>query len=228
MDKKVQIFRHDTIAEGYAEKYRANVRNHMRKIELLLERGRVKGGDRILEVGIGTGDHMKHTILKHKDTIGIDISKKMVKEAKRLLPGGMMVIGDAENLPFRGGSFDNVSTVATLHHTNYRQAVREFSRVCKTGGVVGAVEPNPLNPQQFIHGIRDYWAEKGLFKMFLSNLRRAFRNSGLQVMDSGSVIFVPTALKDPSRRVKRMEHGLERVPIIRKFAGVNYIIGKKA
>lgn len=99
-------------------------------------------GDRILEVGVGTGlslgmypDHVKVT--------GIDLSGEMLEHAKTKCAeeGLTQVVSleqmDAQNMTFEDSSFDKVVAmyVATVV-PDVEQLVREVRRVCKPGGTI--------------------------------------------------------------------------------------------
>ncbi|HET8944475.1 MAG TPA: class I SAM-dependent methyltransferase, partial [Dehalococcoidia bacterium] len=71
----------------------------------------VKAG-RLLEIGVGTGKNLQH----HPDgarVVAIDISPRMLQRAAakagRQGRGIDLVLADAQNLPFRDGSFDGAA-----------------------------------------------------------------------------------------------------------------------
>jgi ubiquinone/menaquinone biosynthesis C-methylase UbiE len=224
--KKMQISKHDEIAREYNKTYRSNVRNHRRKLEILMRFLTPRKNSTMLEAGVGSGLHMKEVCKSCGNVVGLDISSKMLKEAKGegLKP---LVLADTENLPFRDSCFDAVYTISTLHHTDYRKSIKEFARVCRQGGRLGVTEPNPLNPQQSIGAIKRYSVEKGTFSMSISNLQREMVSSGMKILAKGSAIFIPTMFKNPSPLMLRIERVLEKLPVVRSFAGVNYVVGEK-
>lgn len=107
-----------------------------------LEHLHCRPGDRILEVGVGTGlslgmypDYVKVT--------GIDLSQDMLDIAKaRVSDEGLTQVEsleqmDAQNMTFEDGSFDKVVAmyVATVV-PDVEQLVNEIRRVCKPGGTI--------------------------------------------------------------------------------------------
>lgn len=226
-DKDKQISRHDLIAEEYDEKYRGNVRNHLKKLQVLLKHIKPKRGWKILEVGVGSGLHFREIRKYSKNIVGIDISKRMLAQARMKCGDGRLLIADAENMPFKDNSFDMVFTISTLHHTDYKKSIREFSRVCKPGGKIGITEPNPLNPQQFLGAMKNYSIEKGTFRMFLTNMEREFSSNNVSTVAKGFTIFIPTLIKKPTKIMIKLEKMLERAPILKHFAGSIYIVGEK-
>ena len=55
--------------------------------------------------------------------------------------------GNAEQMPFRDGSFDAVYGSSILHHLDLDAALAEVHRVLRPGGRMAFAEPNILNPQ---------------------------------------------------------------------------------
>jgi trans-aconitate methyltransferase len=73
-----------------------------------------KPGERILDMGCGTG-HLTAAIASHgADVVGVDRSAAMVAAARKEYPNLTFEVADATELPFRG-EFDAVFSNATLH-----------------------------------------------------------------------------------------------------------------
>ncbi len=78
----------------------------------------------------------------------LDISPEAVLKAKNLFESqnlsGKFIVGDAENLPFEGQSFDAVFTAASFHHfPNPLKTLQEIKRVTKPYGlIILGIEPN--------------------------------------------------------------------------------------
>lgn len=108
------------------------------KIVKLLE---LKPGEKLLDVGCGTGSLLKAAKRLHPDNemTGIDIDKKVLEIAKRKLvsTGIQLVNTGAENLPFPEKSFDAVVSTLIFHHLPAaikRKALLEIKRVLKPDG----------------------------------------------------------------------------------------------
>jgi len=70
----------------------------------------------VLHVGTATGRVSRYLISKGLDYVGLEISKVMAAITHEALNGkGSIIRGDAEHLPFREGSFDNVVSVRSFH-----------------------------------------------------------------------------------------------------------------
>jgi len=93
-------------------------------------------GERVLEVGCGTGCDLlqfaKHGALAH----GVDITPRHVDLARERVNGAAKVIlGDATHLPFEEGEFDFVYSHGVLMHSNVPgRIVSEIFRVLRPGG----------------------------------------------------------------------------------------------
>lgn len=94
-------------------------------------------GERILEVGVGTGKNIRY--YREWEAIGIDISRKMlekaVTKAKKARKSVDLIQADVERLPFKDDSFDGVvSTYVFCSVENPVNGLREVHRVLKPGG----------------------------------------------------------------------------------------------
>ena len=99
----------------------------LRGKELALIRRYARG--RVLDIGCGTGYHMRFI----KDVTGIDTSREMVKRARET--GKRVLQGSAERLPFGDGSFGTVLCLFTvLNMCDPGRAVKEMARVLEPGG----------------------------------------------------------------------------------------------
>lgn len=99
-------------------------------------------GDRILEVGVGTGLSLS-IYPKHVSVTGIDLSAEMLAQAKeKVAEEGLDQVEaleqmDAQKMTFADNSFDKVVAmyVATVV-PDVEQLVSEIRRVCKPGGTI--------------------------------------------------------------------------------------------
>ena len=85
---------------------------------------------RALDVGTGTGAGATEIAKRFPDAevVGVDVSRPMLDEARRLAAGIEFVEGDASSLPFGDGEFDLVA------HANMIPFVNETARILRPGG----------------------------------------------------------------------------------------------
>lgn len=102
----------------------------------LLRRG-ISAGMRVLDVGCGDGTLLRElALLPGVETLGIEIDPALVAAAGA---AGLDVrLGRAESLPIADASVDAVVCSVVVPYTDQRQAVREWARVLRPGGIVNA------------------------------------------------------------------------------------------
>jgi SAM-dependent methyltransferase len=101
----------------------------------LLELLAPQPGERILDVGCGTGQLTADIAGSGARTQGIDKSASMIEQARRNFPDLRFEQADVTALPFQGEEFDAVFSNATLHWVRDAEAAAaEISRVLKASG----------------------------------------------------------------------------------------------
>ena len=110
---------------------------------LLVDFAAVAAGDRVLDVGSGTGalTFFVAETFPSVSVTGIDPSAAYVREAQRRASGSRVrfLVGEAEHLEFPDASFDKTLSLLVMSFVPDRAlALREMSRVTRTGGVVSA------------------------------------------------------------------------------------------
>lgn len=115
----------------------------------LLDRAELRGGQRILEIGCGTGNLLAALVrrLPDAEALGIDpdpgaLAKARRKAARRKLPI-RYERAFAGELPVPDGSVDRVLSSFMLHHLDddeRARALREVRRVLRPGGQVHVVD----------------------------------------------------------------------------------------
>lgn len=122
------------------------------RVRIVREVLAVKAGERILDVGCGTGTLLEH--LPAVDYVGIDYSEAYIQAAqKRFGSRGTFIATDVKNLPQTGHSgFDLAFAIGLLHHLDdaaARALLADVRRCLKPGGRFVALDPlieSPQNP----------------------------------------------------------------------------------
>jgi SAM-dependent methyltransferase len=109
------------------------------------DRLEVGPGDRLLDLGCGTGRHSFEALKRGADVIALDLNEEdlrhaghwmaAIHEAGESADAGHLVRADALRLPFADAAFDKVIASEVLEHIpEDRRAITELGRVLKPGG----------------------------------------------------------------------------------------------
>jgi len=165
------------------------VRDHLEKLELidagyglwlkrllpyLVTRYGLQG-NRVLDLGCGTGEFTVRMNLLGFETTGIDVDSKVLGMAKILamengLPENIFVKAHRGSLPFAENSFDIVTMFSVLEHvddqTLISQLLPELKRICR--GVVYMIAPNRLKVSDDHTSLRFVsWMPKRLAELYI-------------------------------------------------------------
>jgi SAM-dependent methyltransferase len=142
---------------------------------LLIGFGGLLDGDRVLDVGCGTGS-LAFTLPEKANVaavIGIDLTPAYVEfaRARNTDPRITFQLGDVRELPFGDGSFDRAFSSLVLHFLpDAARAVEEMRRVVRPGGTVTAAVWDNYGGQPHIRmlwdiaGVLDPSLERPLFR----------------------------------------------------------------
>jgi len=120
---------------------------------MVIELAKIKPGDKVLDVGCGTGNLTLTAKLytgMSGSVYGIDASPEMIevaqKKAKRMGSETIFEVGLIEQLPYPDATFDIVISRLVIHHLPddlKRTAFTEILRVLKAGGHLLIADFNP-------------------------------------------------------------------------------------
>jgi demethylmenaquinone methyltransferase/2-methoxy-6-polyprenyl-1,4-benzoquinol methylase len=95
----------------------------------------LRPGERVLDVGAGTGVSTEELSRSGAFAVGADISVGMLRAGRRVRAEVPLLAGDALKLPFADGVFDAVTISFALRNVvDTTAALREFARVTRPGG----------------------------------------------------------------------------------------------
>ena len=105
--------------------------------EEAIRRVGIAAGQRVLEVGCGTGVFLRLAADRGARTCGLDASRELLELARRRVPEADLRAGDMQFLPYDDDSFDLVAGFcAFFFAADMVAALREAGRVCKPGAPV--------------------------------------------------------------------------------------------
>jgi ubiquinone/menaquinone biosynthesis C-methylase UbiE len=168
-------------------------RNHKIKASYILQNLHIKTGDRVLEIGTGTGIHADNFTKAFPEALytGVDISPDMLETTRaRIGNKGTLVLSTGDILDFPDNTFDAVYACSTLHHfKDPFVGISEALRVLKRGGHFVFLEPNRYWVKNFVHALLDR-SERGLLKISRNQVDRLLQ--GLKVNNYTVINFLYT------------------------------------
>ncbi len=109
--------------------------------EAMLEAAGVVAGQRVLDVGCGSGALAGRAaeVVGAENVAAVDPSESFAEGCRARVPGADVRVAPAESLPFPDGMFDAVLAQLVVNFmSDAERGVAEMTRVAKPGGVVAA------------------------------------------------------------------------------------------
>jgi SAM-dependent methyltransferase len=94
---------------------------------------------RVLDLGAGTGLLTERLVAAGHEVVAVDPSAEMLEQLSARLPGVVLQVGTAEQIPLPDGDVDAVVAGQAAHWFDVAPASREMVRVLRPGGVVGLI-----------------------------------------------------------------------------------------
>jgi SAM-dependent methyltransferase len=175
-----------------------------------------------LDVGCGLGLLDRHVEGAFGSTTGTDLAPGVLEDAAKANPGVRYELSEVDRLAFEDASFDLAFT-ANVIQLQWPAAVAPFvaeiARVVRPGGLVIALEHNPLNPlTRFVVRRASLGRDvKGLIGR--TRLARLLRQAGLKVEERRYLLLTPWELR-PLLALERLLGGLP-------FGAQHYAVGRR-
>ena len=178
------------------------LKGHLDSLEILIELSKASTNDAVLDVGCGPGLVACEFARKARHVSGIDLTEKMIEEARRRQEAESLSnmdwrVGSAAELPYDDNSFSVVVTRYTFHHfIDPRVILSEMIRVCKPKGRV--LIADPALPSQFVDAYNE-----------MERLRDPSHTRALSIEDFDSML-VSSGLTDIQRSGYGVDMELEQ------------------
>lgn len=204
-------------------------------------------GAAVLDVGCGTGEHLKRAQSHGLVATGLEPAPGMLKVARSSVPEARLKQGVATELPFEDEQFDailQIEVLRYLHIDDIRKALRESRRVLKPGGIFFVTLVNRWALDGFYLRQRTRQWRKGsefdetnpYCEFFTpATAEREFRNAGFIAVRSEGRLLAPLRLiyKASPALGRRLASGLEKLDDrihhwkwTRNFAGHLIVTGR--
>jgi ubiquinone/menaquinone biosynthesis C-methylase UbiE len=135
--KKIVSEGYDLIASRYSEwAGQTGLLERTKYTSLILKR--LQTGDKLLELGCGTGIPTTRRLAQHLDVTGVDISPRNIELARHNVPKAELVCGDMTALDLPDESFDGVSAFYSIIHVPRDEHLDLFKSITgwlKPGGL---------------------------------------------------------------------------------------------
>jgi ubiquinone/menaquinone biosynthesis C-methylase UbiE len=155
----------------------SRIRLHLRDVKMTLAPLDLQPGQRVLEIGAGTGTFtipLAERVAPHGMVASIELQRAMLlHQARRVgdaIPATIQLHqANALALPFAGGSFDRALMVAVLPMlSDKRRALREVQRVLRPGGLL-MVSEELIEPEYVPLAVTRRWCRHAGFEHVLAN-----------------------------------------------------------
>ena len=204
-----------------------------RRVKMLTSH--LKAGDKVLEIGCGTGYFTREIVKTGALVTAIDISPELLDIAKQEITANnvQFMLDNAYELSFDDNAFDSVVGSSVLHHLEPEKAIREFFRVLKPGGSFYFTEPNMMNPQialqKNIPALKRRLGDSPDETAFSRwPLKKLMARTGFTAIEIKPFDFLHPAV--PPKLIpfiSKVGETVEKLPVLKEIAGSLYISAKK-
>jgi len=164
---------------------------------MIVEMAKIKSGDKVLDVGCGTGD-LTLTAMNYAGVSGsahgIDASPEGIDlariKAKRIGSETIFEVGLIEKIPYPDATFDVVISRLVIHHLPddlKRQGIAEIFRVLKPGGLVFLADFRPPNNPILAHVTSALVGHKTMMRSNVEGILPMLEKASFVDVDSGPI-----------------------------------------
>jgi ubiquinone/menaquinone biosynthesis C-methylase UbiE len=252
--KQLAVETHSEQAGLFAERYSTIAedpfRNCFKYSRYLLDKWLNKfipadgNGKTMLDLGCGTGYHLKQYRERGFELTGVDGSAEMLKEARKINPEIEFYQGDVAKIPLPDASFDFVVCIEVLRYLpDIQPCLKEIARVLKPGGsaLVTAAPPLQANLYPLVNLITAATKVGDLtnLKQFFHSdgkLRSEFQKAEFDDIDvhgvyGGSMVWVeriiPAAVPPLLKIWEKIDVRTADAPVLRHFSNMFLVHAKK-
>lgn len=179
-----------------------------RQKELVLDLITPLAGERLLDIGCGTGDNMQIFGEKWCSLTGIDSSREKLEEArKKHGDRAEFIMADPEDIPFSDNEFDIVTIINFIEIArNPQKVIEEAVRVCRSRVFIGFLNNYSLfgTRQSLKETFGFILSKKMRFYSFPAVKHIVEDIAGDTVMKWGSVLYFPGIVYDFFEEMEEM------------------------
>ncbi len=187
----------------------------------------ISAGDTVLDVGAGAGRFTLHLSQHCKKIYALDTSADLLKNLQSNLPENSNIepvnldIFELSNV-FRSYSLDIICGVFILHHLlNHSLLFERIYQTIKSGGKIGFLEPNRINPsfliQVLISSEMKWEAEKGMFTFSISKTKNLLEQVGFVNIKLEYFGLFPPVILDKFKFLYKCQTVIEKINFINRF-----------
>jgi ubiquinone/menaquinone biosynthesis C-methylase UbiE len=161
---------------------------------------------RTLDVACGTGFLTRHL---RGVTVGLDRSPAMVALAQSRLPAGVVIVGDALDLPVADGAFDRVLTGHFYGHLSSDEQtvfLAEARRVAGELVVIDTALRAGVEPEQWQERMLNNGSRHRIYKRYLTSAQLAEELGGEVLFEGHSFVAARVTWSNPVVTLNRSTH----------------------
>jgi len=186
-----------------AETWDSQVIHNMSKVKKIIDLVGICKGDRVLDVGTGTGvtiPVLQSYVGDHGKIVAIDAAEKMIEVARRKFndPNVEFVIGDVLETTFKDAKFDSILCYSMFPHFDDKPvAIATLARLLKKNGKLVICHSQSRDAINHMHASLPSSVQKDVLPP-MAEIRQIFKDSGMYValeIDDDEMFVIMGALR---------------------------------